>query len=255
MSAIMISTRNESTLILTLAEREPAQLSASVMENALQCLRNAERDESIRAVILCGNGGDFCRGRALPQQSAECAGQSGHDMELLAQWVRALREYPKPVVAAVEGVALDGGFALALACDFIIAAQSAQFAVTQLKLGLTPDGGLTWLLMRQMPRQLATELLMESKPMLAARMHQLGVVKQIVEDGKAQSTALRFCQKLAELPPFAVERLKELVNEAHDNTLEQQFAAEQHAHLSCLHHHEAEEGLAARIEKRKPRFR
>lgn len=253
MSTIMISTRNQSTLILTIAGRLQ-ELSPDMLENALQSLRNAERDEAIRSVILCGSGRDFCRGRKTARSSTQMLETASAEMQALAMLVQTLRAYPKPVVAAIEGAAQDAGFALALACDVLIAGQSAQFSCNAMRLGLTPDGGLSWLLMQALPRPLVLELLLESKPVLAARLQQLGVVNQVVEDGKAQQAALRHCQKLAELPPFALEHLKGLVNEAH-GSLTAQFAAEQQAHLACLHHHEAAEGLAAFLANRKPRFK
>lgn len=257
MSAIMLASHQNSSLLLTMVNPAGHQtLSPDMVKNGLACIANAERDESIRSIIICGSGNDFCRGRdrhALVPQSGQLRNPE-HELTQINLWIEAIRNCSKPVIAAVEGMAQDAGFALALACDFIIAANSAQFSCSLVKLGLSPDGGISWLLTRALPRQLVSELLFEGKPILAARLHQLGLVKQVVVDGSTQDAALRFAARLADLPPMALERIKNLIQEASVNSFSQHLEAEQHAFLEGLHHHEAEEGITAFLEQRKPRF-
>ena len=255
MSALMI-TRNNTTLILTLANPSEQQiLSHDMVQNALHALSNAERDDSVRVIIITGAGKDFCRGRERSNLlDASSSKDIANELLVLNTLLETVHTFPKPVIAAVEGIAQDVGFALALACDFIIAAQSAQFLTSHVKLGLPPEAGISWFLTRFLPRQLTSELLFESKPILAARLQQFGVVNQLVADGSAHTQALRYANRLANLPPFALERVKGLINEAHSTTLVQQFEAERHAFMECLHHHEAQEGIEAYLANKKPRF-
>lgn len=258
MSAMMHVKRQNSTLILTLSWPSPdstGMLETALVESGIEQLKLAERDDTVRCVIIEGSALYFCRGHNLSNLLNEKM-QSHVERELkqFQNWIETISTYPKPVIAAVEGGAQDAGFALALACDYIIASQSAQFSTPQMKYGLPPEGGISWQLCRQLPRQLVSELLLEGKPILAARLQQFGMLNQVVEVGKVLSTALRYAQKLAELPPFAMERVKNLINEAPSNTLCQQLEAEQHMFLECLHHHEAQTGISAYATQSKPRY-
>lgn len=258
MSAMMLVKRENSTLILTLSWTSPDDaglLETSLVESGVEQLTLAERDDSIRNVIIEGSPQHFCRGHKLANLLDETKqAQIERDIKLFQSWVETINNYPKPVIAAVEGGAHDAGFSLALACDYVIASQSAQFSTSQIRYGLPPDGGISWHLSHQLPRQLVSELLLEGKPILAARLQQFGMLNQVVEVGKVLSTALRYARKLAELPPFAIERVKNLISEAPSNTLHQQLLAEQHMFLECLHHHEAQTGIIAYTTQSKPRF-
>ena len=123
------------------------------------------------------------------------------------------------------------------------------------KVGLTPDGGGSWFLAQALPRQLATEILIEGKAVLAPRLHDLGVVNRIVTDGAALDAALAWADELAALSPNAVEGIKTLVRDAQGNSLAQQFEAEKHSFVESLHHRDAQEGISAFFEKRKPHYK
>jgi enoyl-CoA hydratase/carnithine racemase len=258
MSEIMHVTRQQSTLTLSFHWDVPeaeGRLVPALVDTGIAQLKLAERDDTVRCIIIAGNALNFCRGRDPSSLSKKMANKSlDHDIKQFCDWIEVICNFPKPIIAAVEGGAHDAGFALALACDYIIASNSAQFSTSQMRLGLPPDGGISWMLSRQLPRQLVAELLFEGKPILAARLHQLGLVNQVVETGMALSSASAYAQKLAELPPLALERVKSLINDAPINSLAQQFDAERHAVLECLHHHEAQEGIHAYLTHNKPRF-
>jgi enoyl-CoA hydratase/carnithine racemase len=170
-------------------------------------------------------------------------------------WIEAIRDCPKPVIAAVEGAAAGAGFSLALACDMIVAGASAKFVMAYVKVGLTPDGGGSWFLAQALPRQLVSEVLIEGKPVLSPRLHELGVVNKVVADGSALDTALAWCDDLVALSPNAVERIKSLVRDAQGNSLAQHFEAEKHNFVESLHHRDALEGISAFLEKRKPHYK
>lgn len=259
MSAELKADRRDATLILTLSNPGAKNaLHPDMYAAAIETLSTAERDTSIRAVVLTGADNFFCAGgnlNRLLENRAKDKSVQAETIDSLSGWIQALRDCPKPVIAAVEGAAAGAGFSLALACDLIVAGESAKFVMSYVSVGLTPDGGGSWFLTRALPRQLATEILIGGKPVLAPRLHELGVVNRVVADGAALETALAWADELAGLSPNAVENIKSLVQEAHDNTLTRHFAAEKHSFVESLHHRDAQEGITAFLEKRKPLYK
>jgi len=259
MSAELQASRRDATLILTLSNPGAKNaLHPDMYAAAIETLTTAERDDSIRAVVLTGANGFFCAGgnlnRLLENRGKEPAVQA-QSIDNLHGWIEALRDCPKPVIAAVDGAAAGAGFSLALACDLIVAGASAKFLMAYVKVGLTPDGGGSWFLAQALPRQLATEILIEGKPVLAPRLHELGLVNRLVADGAALDAALDWADKLAALSPNAVERIKSLTQQGQRNSLAQQFEAEKRHFVESLHHRDAQEGITAFLEKRKPQYK
>jgi enoyl-CoA hydratase/carnithine racemase len=259
MSAELQATRHHAILTLTMSN--PGKRNAlhpDMTAAAIETLATAERDESIRVVVLTGADNFFCAGgdlnrlienRALPRSV------QASSIDLLHGWIDALRDCPKPIIAAVEGGAAGAGFSLALACDLIVAGSSSKFQMAYVNVGLTPDGGASWFLNQALPRQLSTEILMGGKPVSAERLHQFGLVNRIVSDGSALDAALEWAQELANRSPHAIERIKGLVRDAPDATLASHFATEKYNFIESLHHHDAQEGISAFFEKRPPRYR
>lgn len=258
MSAELKAARRDATLILTLSNPGARNaLHPDIYAAAIETLTTAERDDSLRAVVLTGAGGFFCAGsdlRRLPESRTGDAGLKSRPAEQLQGWIEALRNCPKPVIAAVEGGAANAGFALALACDLIVAGHSATFEMSHVKAALTPEGGASWLLTRLLPRQLASEMLMQGTAVNAARLHALGVVNRLCPDGSALDTALAWADTLAELAPNAIERIKSLLQDADTNTLSDQMQLEQRYFVESQHHSNAQEGISAWLENRKPRY-
>jgi len=259
MPAELLAARRDATLILTLSNPGAKNaLHPDMYAAAIETLATAERDDSLRAVVLTGADNFFCAGgnlnRLLENRAADPAVQA-NAIDALNAWVDALRSCPKPVIAAVEGAAAGAGFSLALACDLIVAGASAKFVMAYVKVGLTPDGGGSWFLTQALPRQLATEILIEGKPLLAPRLHAAGLVNRVVPDGGALEAALAWADELAALSPNAVERIKGLVAEAEQQPLARHFEAERHSFVASLHHRDAQEGISAFLEKRKPQYK
>jgi enoyl-CoA hydratase/carnithine racemase len=259
MSAELRASRRDATLILTLSNPGAKNaLHPDMFAAAIETLSTAERDDSVRAVILTGADNFFCAGgnlHALLEHRAQDKSEQAEMIDRLHGWIEAIRDCPKPVIAAVEGAAAGAGFSLALACDMIVAGASAKFVMAYVTVGLTPDGGGSWFLAQALPRQLATEILLEGKAVLAPRLHQLGIVNRVVQDGSALDAALTWADELAELSPHAVERIKSLVRDAQENTLAQHFEVEKQNLVESLHHRDAQEGISAFLEKRKPHYK
>lgn len=259
MSAELQASRRDATLILTLSNPGAKNaLHPDMYAAAIETLSTAERDNAIRAVVLTGADNFFCAGgnlhRLLENRAKDPSAQMD-SIDLLNGWIDAIRDCPKPVIAAVDGAAAGAGFSLALACDLIVAGVSAKFVMAYVKVGLTPDGGGSWFLAQALPRQLATEILIEGKPVLSPRLHELGVVNRVTPDGGALDAALAWADELAALSPNAVERIKSLLREAPGKSLAQHAEAEKRHFVESLHHADALEGIGAFLDKRKPHYR
>lgn len=258
MPAELLTERRGSTLILTISDRPTRNtLSAQVIAAGIEALGASEGKDEVRAVVLRGEGAHFCAGGNLQGlRERRAAGRPvQHQMiEHLHHFVSAIRVHPKPVIAAVEGAAAGAGFSLALACDLIVAAADARFVVSHGKLGLSPDGGATWLLARSLPRALAQQLVWLAEPVSAEVLHGHGVVAAVTPPGQAFDAALRLAERLAAMAPNAVASGKELVEQASGSTFSQQLASERDHFLDNLFHANGAEGIEAFFEKRAARF-
>jgi enoyl-CoA hydratase/carnithine racemase len=168
--------------------------------------------------------------------------------------INAVMACPKPVIAAVEGAAAGAGYSLALACDMLVAAQDAQFVMAYVKVGLSPDGGGSWQLQQLLPRQAAMEQLLTGNALKAARLHQLGIVNILAENGKALDEALAMCRRFDSLSPYAVAAAKRLARGATTRSIGEHMELEKASFVDCLHGPEAGEAITAFFEKRSARF-
>ncbi len=258
MPAELLASRRDRTLILTLSNPGAKNaLHPDIYAAGVEALETAERDHEVRAIVLTGAGDVFCAGgnlnRLLENRAKERAVQAD-SIDQLHGWIAAIRDCSKPVIAAVEGPAAGAGFSLALACDLIVAAQSAKFVMSYARVGLTPDGGGSWFLSQALPRQLATEIILEGQPVSAARLHQAGVVNRVTPDGGALDAALAWSEQLATLSPHATMNIKALLREAPSNALSAHFESEKRSFVDSLHHRDGLEGITAFLEKRPPRY-
>jgi len=262
MSAELLSVRppdHESTLVLTLSNPGARNaLHPDMYAAGIEAIDAAERDPSLRAIVLTGADGFFCAGgnlnRLLENRAKDPSVQAA-SIDLLAAWIGALRDASKPVIAAVEGAAAGAGFSLALAADLLVAADDAKFAMSYARVGLTPDGGGSWFLSRALPRALAAELLFEGKPIGAPRLAELGVVNRLARPGDALDTALAWADDLAKISPHALARIKTLVGNAGTASLDAHLVAERDSFVASLHHRDGLEGISAFLEKRPPTYR
>jgi enoyl-CoA hydratase/carnithine racemase len=232
MPSELITERRGSALVLTISDPSTRNtLSGQVIAAGIEALGASESNDAVRAVVVRGQGAAFCAGG-----------------------MQAIRAYPKPVLACVEGTAAGAGFSLALACDMIVAASDARFVMSYARIGLTPDGGATWGLAASLPRALALEMLWLARPASAETLHAHGLVAEIAPAGQAIDAALALCERLAAMAPNALAAVKELVEGARGRSFAAQLDAERDAFLDSLFHANGEEGLSAFLGKRPPRF-
>jgi len=258
MPSELLSEHQGAALVLTISDPATRNtLSEAVLTAGIEALNTAESDDQVRCVVLRGAGGHFCAGGNLQGLMARRdAGPQAQTrmLERLHQWIEALRAFPKPVIAALEGAAAGAGFSIALACDLIVAAEDARCLLSYAKLGLSPDGGASWQLAQALPRQLATQLLWLAEPVSARQLHGWGLVHTVTDSGQALAGALALAERLAAMAPNALASVKELLQAAPGHTLAQQLGAERDHFVVNLFHANGGEGLQAFVAKRPPRF-
>jgi enoyl-CoA hydratase/carnithine racemase len=258
MPAEIKSTHQDGTLVLTVSNPEHRNaLGPEIYAAGIEALGVAESLPEVRSVVITGDGATFSAGGQLQRllerrrQPPEVQAQS---VEGLHTWIETIRTFPKPVIAAVEGAAAGAGFSLALACDFIVAADDAFFIMAYANVGLSPDGGASWGLSRSLPRQLVSELLLAGERIGAQRLHALGVVNRLTPPGTALAEALALAARLNAKAPNALASIKELMNDAPSATLTAQLAQERDQFVRNLHHPNAGIGIEAFLAKQTPRY-
>lgn len=229
-------------------------LNAQLRGELLRALKEVGRDDSVRAVVLTGQGRGFCAGADLRGGGAE----REFRRVLTSEYhpiVEAILGLPKPVVAAVNGAAAGAGMSLALAADFVVAAESARFVPAFHRIGLVPDSGLTRVLVRALGRHRALEILLGERQLETAEAVQAGLVAAVVPDESLAEVATALARRLAEGPTRAIALTKRLVGLAEDATVTEMLAAEAALQEVAGRTEDHAEGVAAFAEKRAPVFR
>ncbi len=246
--------------VMLLTIDNPAQrnaLNPDIGRSATAALRLAATDPAVRAAVFTGVGEHFCSGGNLATMREFLDKPRAAMVErigVLNELVRSMRQFPKPIIAAVEGAAAGAGFSLALACDLIVAARDARFTMAYVKIGISPDGAPTLLLPRALPMQLASELMMEGVPIGAERLYQAGVINRLVDKGQALADAQAWAQKLAQGATGAIGRIKRLINQSVCPELGSHLELERESFADLLLAPDAREGIAAFLEKRPAKF-
>jgi len=246
--------------VLVMAINTPGKrnaISVGLYAALVEALESARTDASVGALVLTGADGYFCSGGDLNQLATrrELPIQDRRErLEALHTLIRMLRDFPKPVIAAVEGGAAGAGLSMALGCDLLVAARDAVFSVAYVKVGLTPDGGATSFLAQVLPRQLLTEMCLTGDRVDAQRLHALGVVNRLTEPGGADAEAIALAARLADGPQQATARIKTLCREAVSSTLDAQLDREAEFMVEAQGTDESAEGIGAFLNKRKPDF-
>ncbi|MER7462818.1 enoyl-CoA hydratase-related protein [Streptomyces sp. NPDC097981] len=228
-------------------------------ERIIALLAEASADPAVRAVVVTAAGRGFCTGadlRGAPASPGErVAGDVARMIRLGAQrLITAVLDCEKPVVAAVNGTAAGIGAHLALACDLVIAAESARFIEVFVRRGLVPDGGGAYLLPRLIGPQKAKELMFFGDAVPAAEAERLGLVNRVVPDEELEATAREWAERLAQGPTRALALTKQLVNASLDDGRAAALAAEATAQEINMATADANEGVASFVERRTPKY-
>ncbi|MEQ1916612.1 MAG: enoyl-CoA hydratase-related protein, partial [Gallionella sp.] len=245
---------NYATITLNRADK----FNSFVREMALAMLTaldDFEQDASMRALYLTGTGKAFCAGQDL----GEVIDPNGPPIsDIVSQhynpMVMRIRTIEKPIVCGVNGVAAGAGANIALACDVVVAAESASFIQAFSKIGLIPDSGGTYTLPRIIGMGKASALMLLGDKITATDAEKMGMIYQVVPNENLETVGLTLTQTLANMPTVAIGLTKRALNASANNTLEQQLKLEDELQTLSAQSHDYNEGVSAFVEKRAPKF-
>ena len=251
----ILVTRHGRVGIITL--HRPAQLNAlndALMDALGEALLQFDADEGIGAIVITGSDKAFAAGADIAVMSDWTCMEVYQDQFITRNW-ETIRQVRKPVIAAVAGYAMGGGCELALACDIVIAAESAQFALPEIKLAMLPGAGGTQRLPRAIGKAKAMDMCLSARMLGAEEADRCGLVSRVVPDAQLQAAALKLATQIASYSAPALMAIKESVNRAYEASLTEGILFERrelHARFASV---DAHEGMHAFLDKRKPEFR
>jgi 2-(1,2-epoxy-1,2-dihydrophenyl)acetyl-CoA isomerase len=228
-------------------------LARELMEASIELAVN----QDVRAVLLVGEGRVFCGGGDLKSFQTHGETLDSHLMEVTTYLHAAFSRLARldvPVVAAVQGSAAGAGIGLACSADIVIATESSRFVMAYKQVGLSPDGSATWLLPRIIGLRRALELTLTNRVLSAAEAMSIGLITEVVPDAELMERATLVTKGLAEGPTIALGHTRRLLRHSLEETLESQMALESLALAASARAEDAQEGIAAFLEKREPKF-
>jgi enoyl-CoA hydratase len=247
--APVLTEHRDSVLLITLNRPEARNaIDTEVAEGVAVALDKLDAEDHLKIGVLTGAGRSFCAGmdlRAFVAGERPWVGDRG--FAGIAQ--RASR---KPLIAAVEGFAVAGGFEIALACDLLVAARNAKLGVPEVKRSLVAAGGALLRMPQRMPYALAMELALTGDPIEAQRGHELGVVNRLTEPGQAVEVALELAERIAANGPLALAATKEVLQSQRDWSQEEFWERQRTIVEPVFASEDAREGATAFAEKREP---
>ncbi|MEX2597228.1 MAG: enoyl-CoA hydratase-related protein [Salibacteraceae bacterium] len=214
-----------------------------------------QKDDSVRAIFLTGEGKAFCAGQDL----GEAIDPNGPDIKRIVEehynpLILRLRKIEKPIVCAVNGVAAGAGANVALACDIVVAKSSSVFVQAFSSIGLIPDSGGTFMLPRLIGWQKASALMMLADKVDGQEAERLGMIYKCFDDDGFEEQAWKIAQKLSKMPTTGLGLTKRLLNASYHNSLEKQLSYEGEIQVLAAATSDFQEGVNAFLEKRKPKF-
>jgi len=249
--------------IATLTLNRPERLNAlgdTLREDLHAAVVKCSTDPEVRVLVITGAGRGFCSGgdvKSMNERDREGRGSSLIDKIAPSRdaTVLAMRDCPKPIIAAVNGPAAGAGFNLALACDMRIASTAAKFTQAFVRRGLHPDWGGTYFLPRIVGTAKACELIFTGETIDAAEAFRLGIVNAVAEPEALMEKTYELARKLAAGPPIAIRMAKRAIYHNMDVDLRAGLEYETYAQNICRETEDSKEGVKAFVEKRAPKFR
>lgn len=246
--------------VRTLTLNRPEKLNAyttQVAEALFAAIVSADRDDAINALVITGAGRGFCAGLDLTQNrevQAPSRWERLDDLSWIGRQALLIRGATKPVIAAVNGVAVGAGLSLALNCDVRLMAAGARLSTGYARRGLSPDGGMSWQLPRLIGMSRATELILSGRDVLAEEALAIGLVAAVYPDTEFREQAHAYVAHLAANAPLGMANSKKLLAQSLENPFESQLRLEVQFIRQGFQTEDVREGLSAFAEKRKPVF-
>lgn len=252
MAVVEVERRGDSGVALVTLNRPEARnaISPEVSQTMVTVLDEIEADDTLRSVVVTGAGEVFCAGADLKVvaqgRAADIANVRGNFAGLVK------REFPKPIIAAVNGPALAGGFEIVLSCDLVVAADTARFGIPEVQRGLVAAAGGLLRLPRRVPLAIALELAMTGDPIDAPRALALGLVNRVVPRDQVVAEACALAARIGENSPIAVRASRQLVREATEMSEADGWRRTNELVIPVFESGDSVEGATAFAEKRKP---
>lgn len=255
----------DSTLLLrhegnvaVLALNRPAALNAidtSALLALKEMLERLRDDAAVQGIVLTGEGKSFCAGADIGEMAHMTPMEAVRFAEQGQALMFAIERVGKPVIAAVKGHALGGGLELALACDFIVAAESARFAAPEVRLGIIPGFGGTQRLARLVGKAKAKELIFSGETIDAREAFAIGLVNRILPDDALLTEAVALADRICSRGALSLRMAKEIIDAGYDMDLRNACLMERDAFALCFTTEDQKEGMGAFVEKRPARFK
>lgn len=230
-------------------------LSFALVDDLLAQLHTLEKDDSVRVLVITGSGSAFCAGADLKNLNETRAPGEADILDRVVELLETVRAFPKPVIAAVNGLALAGGMELMLCCDLVYASESARLGDAHCNYGIVPGGGGAAILPRILPLPIAKYLLFTGEFLPARFFMQHGLVNEVVADEQLFDTVMTVADIIASKSPIGLRRTKRIANETLDKSAADALRDERLASRDQFRSYDFREGLTAFIEKRQPQFK
>lgn len=226
-------------------------LTAAMYESMVAALEGAISDGGVRVVMITGGESCFTAGNDIGDFIANPPVDANSPV---MRFLRAVSAFPKPLIAAVNGVAVGIGTTLLLHCDLVYAGEGSRFSLPFVDLGLVAEGASSLLLPQLVGRRKASELLLLAQPFDATAALEMGLINRVLPPAEVEAFALAQAQKLAAKAPSALQLTKALILRPQQDAIAEAIAVEAHHFAAQLRSPEAQEAMQAFVEKRKPRF-
>jgi len=247
---ILTETRGRVGLLTLNRPQALNALNHALLTELMEALSAFDADEQIRVMVITGNQRAFAAGADI-REMADKTVQQMMDSDPTAVFGR-IRSIRKPVIAAVSGWALGGGFELALSCDMIVASESARFGLPEVTIGVMPGAGGTQRLPRAVGKVLAMEVVLNNRTLSAQEALQFGLVNRIVPPERFLDEALSLAAQIADRAPLAVQAAKQMILQAYEHPLGEGLEEERQVFYNLFASEDQKEGMAAFLEKRAP---
>ena len=222
----------------------------------VDCLQTLSEDDEVRVVVLIGNGNAFCAGGDLRELRHQMKiDQARKYVNHVNRVILAIQNMEKPVIASVNGAAMGAGFSIVMACDLIVASETARFSQSFVHVGLIPDSGGTYFTPRIFGLQRAKEFAFTGKILSSNEMAGLGLINRVVSPEELENKAIELAHQIAKAPTLALGLTKRLLNQSWSSNLEEMLDLEAQYQAACMQSEDHMEGIRAFYEKRKAKFK
>jgi enoyl-CoA hydratase len=253
-SSIVTVTRDQGYALIQLNRPDVLNaISVQLMTDLVSALEESDSDDAVKCIIITGNERAFAAGADI-REMAEATATEMLTRDQFARWDR-IRRISKPIIAAVGGFALGGGCELAMACDMIIASETARFGQPEITIGVMPGAGGTQRLTRAVGKAKAMEMVLTGRMITADEALRWGLINKVVPAESLLTEARMWAAEIASSPPLAVRLAKEAVLKSFDTTIEGGLAFERKNFYLLFASEDQKEGMRSFLEKRRPQWK